>query len=1462
MRQIQAAFPVVPVIIFTGKAPEVGEARKREAYGYILKPVDYGEVVTLLHQTVQVWELQQRLEKEDELVGATRTLAELTLSAPKEALLQTVAEIGQSLLNVPVCIVWELDRIDRQLKVAAWAGEAGGVDEDYRDSVQIDSLSDATQVFLARREALALEEVQHAPFYNPNHKKEAQKRNWISLLTAPMIAQDQVIGILDAYTHTRRLFASWEKDLMTAFAGQVAVAMQNAERLQAIQRLNEIGRSLSTLPDSSQVLEQMLSQIANAAREVLGADTVDLYQYYADQDRFVLPPIRVGTRLSASIKPERLYPDDVVAHIADSGEPIYASDAQTYPALAGKRKYDQEDIPDTRFVFREKIKSAAGIPLQVGEESKKEVVGVLFVSYRHQRDFESEAGLKERIEILANQAAVGINNARLLRREQQRGDALDLVQGISAEINAAPGVEQVLKSIVKGAVRLVGVESGVIHLFDEARQSVIDSYEFPEGFEHPMPRISQKKGMTWGVLEKGQVIAVPDITKDARVSSVMVDKGVRAIIGVPLKLRGEVIGVLYLNHLETHEFTEDETELLTTLADHAAIAIEKTRLIEEQEKRAEHLVQLQRVTTAISAEQSSLKDVAQLIVDGLAEVFPGDACTIRLYNAEADEFESLVATAGIPEESVMLQPRSAGTSRYLLQTGKSRYLEGDQMVNPPDDGPPVREDIRVRDVKATAYLPLVSNQQVVGILYVNRMDIDRFPASDRRILELFADQAAIAVENARLFESSQGRIRDLEIVNEVAQILSTKLSVQDILDTIVSQVAERVGCAMCTAFFLGQKEGSRVLEPRATAGKRSEPVWGRSFKLDEKSLAGWVFLHGESVVLPDVRDDERFAGARREVQGLHRSMLVVPIQVGGETNGVISADQDELSWFDEGDKRLVEALGRQAAIAIRSVEQRVSDLETLSDINKAIVRGDWSDPDILDKILQLIADEILELLKPAACAIRLYDPVSKKLGRRTASGELKEAINFEPRSEGASQRILGDGKPIYADNPSIELCAGQPVIRQKVREKGVQAAAYLPLLSEGEVIGILYLDWTEPRRFPIEERQVLELFAGQAALAIRSAQRLRDLDERATQLEKLQEVTQTISAWVVDLDKVLRLIMTEINDIYKDASCEIRLYDPQRQAFTMRIAAGLLEAKVDYSPREDGTSRYLIKHKQRALYADNPESVLDNKNKQLAIREEVFEKGVQAIAFLPLWREREPIGMLYVNWEEPRQFSENDRRVLELFASEAAIAIQNARQYAQLNAQYARVNAVTQVGEILTSSIELSEQEILNTVYEQASEVMDTDNMYIALYNAETDVVRFGLMYVDGKSKRVEPRTGGAGRTEWIIHQREPLLIETREESMAWYAQRGRKEYIKEPFASWLGVPMMVAGKVLGVIATYHKTQDYVYDQDDQQILSLMASQAAIALENARLYAEAQKKAQEMDTLRGLAEDLSAGALL
>ena len=338
------------------------------------------------------------------------------------------------------------------------------------------------------------------------------------------------------------------------------------------------------------------------------------------------------------------------------------------------------------------------------------------------------------------------------------------------------------------------------------------------------------------------------------------------------------------------------------------------------------------------------------------------------------------------------------------------------------------------------------------------------------------------------------------------------------------------------------------------------------------------------------------------------------------------------------------------------------------------------------------------------------------------------------------------------------------------------------------------------------------------------------------------------------IQKILTLVNNRVQQLMEVDRFYVALYDPVR----MKLEFPLVVDNGDLA--ETSQTPWTTRPYQGRML---PDRVIDQKEPLLFEHDwtkVTEEAGVEywpgdghPLSWLgvPMIFEEQLIGVLVAeNRNKVGAFGERGRSVLSTVARQAAIAIENARLYERLERQVTSLSALNEIGQQLTAGIRLSEPEVLELIYQQASQVMDTNNMYIALYDEETDTTWFALALLHGRRVDVateegwQPRSGGQGRTEWIIRHREPLVSSTWAETEEWYKQTGHINYVRQPFASWIGVPMIAGEKVLGIIATYN-TQEYAYDEDHLQVLSSIASQAAIALDNARLYENLEERVRE-----------------
>jgi signal transduction histidine kinase len=326
-------------------------------------------------------------------------------------------------------------------------------------------------------------------------------------------------------------------------------------------------------------------------------------------------------------------------------------------------------------------------------------------------------------------------------------------------------------------------------------------------------------------------------------------------------------------------------------------------------------------------------------------------------------------------------------------------------------------------------------------------------------------------------------------------------------------------------------------------------------------------------------------------------------------------------------------------------------------------------------------------------------------------------------------------------------------------------------------------------------------------------------------------------------DEVLELIRVQASKLMDTDNMYIALYDKAMD--TVRFGLAFVDGKrIDVAREEGWQPRRAGKGRTEEIIRTEDPILTTTKKEAEAWYAQPEHKDYIKRTFaswlgVPMIVGEKVLGVIATyHTTQDYVYTEDDLAILQAMANQAAIALDNAHMFYDVNR---RLGALVEFGQTVTSGIRLREDEILELIYSQASKLMDTDNMYIALYDETTETVRFGLGMVDGKRVNIEAEKGwesrraGKGRTEEIIRTKKPMLTTTKAEAEAWYAQPEHKEYWGRTFASWLGVPMMVGERILGVIATYHPTRDYVYSGDDLEILQAMASLAAIAIDNAKL---------------------------
>lgn len=332
---------------------------------------------------------------------------------------------------------------------------------------------------------------------------------------------------------------------------------------------------------------------------------------------------------------------------------------------------------------------------------------------------------QELLDALAQQAALAI----------QRSRAVKFVQEIASSILSLDDGSQILAKVVESAVRLANADDGVIYQLSPDKQKVTKS--FPRHSEkHPPPRLDNGGGLTRRIIAQQRPIPIPDLQNDHTVNPMLRGGPWKSLVGVPLVVGQDVIGVLFVNDKNKHVFSEFEVSLLQNLADLAAIA-------------------LQRAEAGPSSDVPELPPFQRLLSSVLGTTI---STCVYLFNKERNEFE-LPQAYGPLADVLREPPRPKGTGRRVLETGIPLYQSD---TAHPGENPPVNPTVE-REIKSFAALPLNSDGNCVGALFIAAQEPVEFDGAVRQGLELYARHLAGALATTARFAAYRKASRRLAV---------------------------------------------------------------------------------------------------------------------------------------------------------------------------------------------------------------------------------------------------------------------------------------------------------------------------------------------------------------------------------------------------------------------------------------------------------------------------------------------------------------------------------------------------------------------------------------------------------------------------------------------------------------------------------------------------------------------------
>jgi len=731
-----------------------------------------------------------------------------------------------------------------------------------------------------------------------------------------------------------------KKQLLEDLERERELLKQERERSLA---LSEVSKRVAAAHDTDEVLDLIVNEAApllsasGAFIRLLDGDLLVNSAATESHERFsaAVPAITVNVGEGASL----------VGHVMATKKPLSGEDAARML------------LPEVRQVIEDQGRDPAAVatvPLLANDES----IGVLTVSdtdtTTNRRFTEDEVSL---LTAFADQAWLALEKARLLseaEREKERSDAL---YQVSNRLASAYDTDEILDLIVNEAARLVGAPAAFIRLLDgdllvpgAATQSAT-AYLHETGLLGPALEVGERASLM------GQVMAakIPRVTEDA--AEQLDFPGLRPLIRkygfhgraiVPLVANDKSFGVLIVYDHRIRLFTENEVSLLTAFADQASLALEKARLLNEAEREKERAETEKERSDALYQVSNRLAgahdtdDVLDLIVNEAARLVGAPAAWIQLLSGTVVEgtvatksAASVVARLSVIMAEVLSSQVDTGWSREILVSKKPLVTTDaaeEELISPA-----ARRIVQESGYHGTVAVPLLANDQVIGLLYVTDTQIRLFTEDEVSLLGAFADQASLALEKARLLNEAEARERQATQLYEVTTQLASNHDMNSVLELIAERAAEMLGAP--SSGFL-RFDATRQALVAASSFNLGPEISEALFVRPGKGISGVAFAEQRPVWTADYTTDERFINDNTspavEKFGI-RGLLSVPVFVPGEPYGVWNVFFPEPHDFAEAEIRILQSLADSAAVAIgnaRFIEETQHAREDAEEANR------------------------------------------------------------------------------------------------------------------------------------------------------------------------------------------------------------------------------------------------------------------------------------------------------------------------------------------------------------------------------------------------------------------------------------------------------------------------------------------------------------------------------------------------
>ena len=1366
------------------------------------------------------------------------------------------------------------------------------------------------------RAPVVIPDVEHDAEYE--FADAAKAAGYRSALAVPMLRDDVAIGAILVFRGEAGAFLERDVRLLQAFADQAVIAIENVRVFTELETRNrqlsesleqqtataEILRAISSSPTD---LRPVLETVVRAAARFCGAPDVAILRLDGDVLRGAAAVGPFGEELASR-----------------SGGIEALAVPVTRGSVSGRAVTDHRSLhihdlateSETEFPVGRDLQRRFGHRTMLATPLSREGIplGVILLFRTEVRPF-SDRQL-ELVRIFADQAVIAIENVRLFQELQARNHALTesleqqtATSDILRVISSSPtDVQPVFDIIAERATKLCNAEVGVVSRVDGPVLQLAAIHgvtrEGVEAVRRVFPMPTDFRAVTARVFRERAVVHVADVMADQAyaMKDEAVTAGWRAGLGAPMFRDGQVIGVIFVGRSTPGLFSEQRVELLKTFADQAVIAIENVRLFTEVQER-------NRALTESLQQQTATSDILRVISSSPTDIQPVFATMARSAATLCEAFDASIFRIDgdrivfVGHHGPIAQDHGGDFWLPIVRgtVGGRSVLEGRpiqiaDLQTEEHEFPDGVENARRFGFHTILSVPLMRDGVAIGGIQLRRRDVHLFTERHIVLLQTFADQAVIAIENVRLFKELEVRNRDLTealdqqtATGEILRVISSSpTDVQPVFDTIV-QSAVRLCNGVFSALFRYDGELITQVAQHNFTAEGLEHVRRLYPTRPSRELgSSRAILERAIVHIPDVEADPEYRHHDLTRAVGMRSGLYVPMMKDGEPIGVIMVARAEVGHFSDAQIGLLQTFADQAVIAVENVrlfkelDARNRDLTNALEQQTAtadVLRVMSSSATDTQPVFDAIVRSAVRLCHARfALVYRLEDDVIQFAAHANLPPEAMELFHGSfPQRLSDSRTLVGRairGKQVVnvadiaADSQVSEF------VRELARSSGYRSVLAVPITREDRALGALAImrngPGGEPDPFSNEEIPLLQTFTDQAGIAIENVRlfteleaRNRDLTNALEQQTATADVLSVMSSSATDTQPVFDAIVRSVVRLcHARFALVYQLVDDMIHFVSQHnLPAAAVDELHRIFPHPLSGSGTLV---ARALLQGaliNVPDIADDPHVSDSVRQLAFSSGYRSVLALPIMREGRALGALAITRGGPsgeaHPFSSDEIRLLQTFTDQAGIAIENVRLFNELQARTAELTrsvgelqALGEVSQAVSSTLDLDA--VLETIVGRAVQLSGSDQGVVYEFDEASQTFhqrathRMMPDYVE--TMRASPIRLGEGAIGRAGVTRVPVQVADIRADWEFVAPQARERLVAQGMQSLLAVPLVRNDRLLGGLVIVRRERG-AFSPEVVAMLQTFATQSVLAIHNARLFRETQRQKQYSDTL-------------